>query len=326
MHNRRASALEQQPRILEESWSSFLQQQQQAEPVSGDPAAAEALQGKKEGEVPPDPFANIDLDELDEVQTKAIEAAKIQFATLQKEKAAIETTLEKAKGVASRYQSEADRARAELQKLQPRQEQQISAEEQAARELLIESGVKGEDLEKQVPFFTKMMQKSVAVAKQQIGADLGPMAGSVLNSSAEMAFNNARQTTQFLQDPAVAQEVWDKFVRPCIEQGQQVHPQAIADYAKIVWVDKGLYTQQQQPTNPQQPQPQPQPQVRQPNNGGFTFPGAQVLPPGNWQPPNAQNQQPVVSAEVNSAVTAVMSRLTSGTNIWPKGLSKPGRR
>lgn len=328
---------QEQPTILEGSWHSLHQQQQQNPPDQSQqqqqqqqqpPPGNQQQQQQQTPAAPPDPFAAIDLDLLDEKQTAAITTAKLQYAEAVKQQAELKTSLEKTKAVASQYQSAADKAKAEIARLQPQtQVQQRPPEEVAALEILNRHGVKGEEAEKSLPFWTDMMKQSVNLAKAQIGHDLGPMAGTVLQQSATSEFTNARNSTPYLQDGEVAQEVWEKFVLPSLQQGQQVTAAACADYAKIVWVDKGKFNQQQQqPQNQQQPPVFQQQQQQPPAGGGFTFPGAQVLPPGNWQPANQQQQQQMVSPEVNSAVTAVFARLTTGTKVWPKGLVKPPGR
>lgn len=310
--------------ILKESWSSLLQQQQQQEGQTDPPASPTppVVENPPKEEEIKTPFDNIKLDVLDEQQIAQINAGKAQYIETMKQNRAMSTRIQKVEGVASKYQSEADKLKQQVARLQPQVEApKATASEKQAREFLSKQGMKSEEIEKQLPFFSGLLEHAVHIAKEEVGRDLGPMAGAVLQQQATSEFTTARGNSQFLQDGEVAQEVWDKFVVPSMQAGQTVSAAAINDYAKIVWVDKAKY-QPATPTVPVVPVTPPP----QPNPGAnFTFPGATVLPPGNWSP-TGQNNNPVVSAEVSSAVTAVMSRLTAGTNIWPKGLAKPPGR
>jgi len=303
-----------EPEILKESWSSFLQQQQQQDPpASSDPPADDVIET---------PFDKINRAEMDDEQIAILDKSKEDYIKLVKDNRALSSKVVKVEGVASKYQSEADRAKAELQRLQAPKPQDEPKTQKQARAFLAKHGLKGEDLEKQLPFFTDMIASAVQIAKEEIGQDLGPMAGTVLEQQGTNAFTAARQMSQALQDPEVAQEVWDKFVVPEIQAGRPVNPAAVGDYAKIVYFDKGKHTQHQATPPPAVTPPRANP------NTGFTFPGATVLPPGNLYPGQHQNNQPAApDSETSAALTAVFSRMTSGSNVkWPSGIPKPNRR
>lgn len=301
--------------ILNESWSSFLQQQQQA---GADPAPDPTPPVDEPIETP---FDKIDRSVMDDEQIAILDKSKEDYVKLVKDNRALATKVTKVESVASRYQSDADKARAELQRLQQPKPADEPSHIKQARVLLQKHGLKGEELEKQLPFFADMMVSAVGLAKEAIGHDLGPMAGTVLEQQATAAFTNARQSSQALQDPAIAQEVWDAFVIPEMKAGRPVDPNAINNYAKIVYYDKGTTSNPNNPPPPPVPQPRPTP-----SPGNFTFPGAQVLAPGNWNPSQNQNVQSQPDGETSAALTAVFSRLTTGTKAWPSGVNKPGRR
>lgn len=105
---------------LQESWSSFYQQQQQNPPAAPAQAPQQTPPTQDPNQPPPqnqpvDPFKDIPMDNLDDAAKAAIEKVKVEFANAQKTAADKTAEAEKIKGVAAKYQSAADQYRNRLQ-------------------------------------------------------------------------------------------------------------------------------------------------------------------------------------------------------------------
>lgn len=275
------------------------------------------------------PFDDIDTDLLDDAAIAKIGEAKAQFIKAQTDARNLQTELQQQKEVASRFQSEADKQRAELQRLQqPKADPYV----EKAQAFLAARGASPEEIQKQAPFYADLFKESVLMAKAEIGADLGPLAGTVILHDANTQFTAARALNPEIMDDEVSQETWE-FVQGCVNRGEQLTAQAISNYAKMVFVDKGKHKAQPNVPAPSFVNPAiAQKMNRSTNNSGkFTFPGAQIVPlgsGGNGEIPDAGRP---LNEDTRNALQAVFGRLGQGTGIFPKAFTpasggRPGHR
>lgn len=184
------------------------------------------------------PFDNIDLNEFEEDTRNELTKAKADFvATLQQTKKTAAELVHQ-QGLARKFQSEADKAREDLKKVQPRKEDEPDPYLEIAKAELKAAKYPEDQIEKLAPMFANMSRRTAEVQRKQIGADLGPLASSVIANEASAAFQTAQQndTTGVMAIPQVAQHVWD-LVGQRVQNGISTNPDFVANLAKMAFMD-----------------------------------------------------------------------------------------
>jgi hypothetical protein len=223
---------------------------------------------------PVDPFAGIDLNDLDVETRKTVEKAKAEFASLQKKfedtEKARKVEEEQKKGFQKRYD---EMFAKQGQQTPPDPEVQLRKE---VVQLLISEGLPPAQAEAQAPIFIKLNARFAENLKKDIGRDLAPFAGSVLSQQATTEWHKAVEAdaqgkVAALQNQEVAQLVWDE-VQNMVKAGQNVTAQTILNLRGMIYTDyleKGGEPTQMQNTPPP---------TRLPNMGRTSYPGGGSVP------------------------------------------------
>jgi len=231
-----------------------------------------------------DPFAGIDTSEMDDVQLKAFNDAKEQFATLQK-------TAEKATHEARLHQSERDRATAELNRVR----QSVSGDQQGPPRAqtsedrvftqLVADGMEPAAAKVQAKTMSKILDAERAQIQQQLGQQFAPVATLALQNQAEGAFNAAMAVDHlgWSAIPEVAELVWQSAL-DLTKNGQQADAATIKNLAYMhfcSFTEKNpqhfatLQTAPNQPNNGMtQPFARPSVPTSRQTSTGFSYPGA----------------------------------------------------
>lgn len=237
--------------------------------------------------VPADPFANVDLNLLDDTAREAVTQARTNLQRLQSEAQ-----------TASQHQSRADQLQSQIQQY----EQQIQSlqarpngtapdgpktQEQKLTEYYTSQGLPAADAAR----VAKLNAGAFAIAaqdiQQNVGTAMAPVLGRVVQNTAQEAFMQVQQsdTLGMFSIPEVAQSVYDQATQMA-NQGQMVDPRVVAGLAKIKYIDhcvannlQPLQNAQQststfQPSNPLHQVPMLNQQNPPPQNTRFTYPGA----------------------------------------------------
>lgn len=226
---------------------------------------------------PDDPFKKIDLENLDDESKKAVETAKTQFATLQTER-------QQAQQLNRQFQSEKDKAIAELNRVRsaiqdPARQAPVDPEKAftaQVEQLMVESGVSAEAAKAQSPVMAKLLKAQRDSIMTEVGRGLQPMVGSVFTQHAENAYNTIRATDQLgaFAIPEVAQAIWQSCQQIAAE-GTQVTPETVKNLKAMHYMNHmekngGNFATMQNNRLTQTPPVM--------NTGGFSYPGANFNP------------------------------------------------
>lgn len=270
------------------------------------------------------PFDHLDLNEFDEDTRKELEKAKTDFvATLQQGKKR-DAELVHQQVLARRFQSEADRARQELDKARPKQRKdEPDPYLEIAKKELKDAKYDDANIEKLAPMFANMARKAAEVQRKQIGADLGPLASTVLAQEATNAFQTAQHTdrTGVFQIPEVAQKVWDT-VAARVQAGESTNAEIVKNLGKMVFMD---YAQAEQDAGREVKFPNGSALPKTPPNmnhsTGFNYPGfggashlRPAIPP--VQDPNAART--ALNEDTRIALESTFGHLKRETGVAPK--------
>ncbi len=255
-----------------------------------------------------DPFASINLDDLDPLTRKTVEEAKTKFASLQTQVTAEQNQKLQMQNQAREFQSKFDRLQAQVQGQQQNVDPEV-ARNQMAEKVLIDGGVPPEQAKIQAPIFSKMFATFGDSLKKEIGRDLAPIGQTVLNNQAESAWQQAYANDRLaaLQIPEVVKATRES-VQSMLAAGQAVTPEVILNlrnihYAQHIEAGGNPQQQQQMAQNPfiNQPPPMQFPQYGSPGFGGGNF---------ARQPQQVDPNAPkyTMNADTAAAVAAVTSR------------------
>jgi hypothetical protein len=296
--------------IVSRTVRRYLAADQGGAPASGEPSGSAAPTPSVN-----DPFAGLNLDDLDSETRKIVEASKAQFVTLQNNLKTEQDNKVKLEQLARNFQSKADSLEAKIKQVSSGQPPDPLAEKTAKIEaLLVKRGVSPEMAKSQAPLFTDMFGEFANEIKGEIGRDLAPLGASVMHQAATSAWNQALQRDKIgaLSNPEIAQKTW-AAVQDSLNQGQGVTPESILALRNIYHTEH-LENGGQQMSQHSYQQP-PMPNFGGPPNfsgGGF----APTRPP--TQDANASKY--AVNADTQKAVNTVV-------NAWKgMGLGKKGAK
>lgn len=190
------------------------------------------------------PFDDIAVDELGPTERAAIESGKLQFRTLMANQKGLETRLGQQEILTRRFQSDADKSKAELNRIfghgatgatGTTGDTEVS---QVVKDALKSAGYKDQDIERLGPMFSTMLQQVGAIQKKDIGQHLQPMAAKVIENDATSAFNLAKDTSPMgsLQIPEVAEKVWT-YIQERTKAGQATTVEIIHNLSKMALID-----------------------------------------------------------------------------------------
>lgn len=269
-------------------WQPLKQQQQQDPPTP--PADSNAVQ---------DPFAGIDLDLLDDATRAKITEAKASFATIAKDAKEAQTL----RGQVALHQTEIEKIRAQANNPNPsplQKQQATPTLEDEIRQAYIDAGVTDQ---KVLEANVKLQMKVLGGFGNRLGATVGkalePLQANDNNQIATQAFQEVRQSSQYMQNDEVAEAVWSK-VQNMVKNGHAPSAEVVANFAKIAYVD---FIEK----NPNTPPPTP-PRQMQTQQTRLTFPGAGH---SSQLPIPRTNQNDSLDAETSAAVNATVG-------LWPK--------
>ncbi len=257
---------------------------------------------------PADPFASLNLDDLDPATRAVVEASKVSFATLQKDAAEAKKAAEQSTQQARQFQSAHDKVVAELQRMKgPQQVSPEDARLAAVEKVLIEKGITAEQAKVQAPIFADMFGIFAEQIKGDIGRDLAPLGASVMQGEANRAWQQAETMDKLaaLQIPEVRQKTWEG-VQQLIQSNQAVTAATVLNLRNIYYAEHQENGQQQQqmPPNSNYNTP-PMPSFGIPNFGGG---GNSAQRPLQHDPKAPRH---TLNADTAAALKAVTDR-------WPK--------
>ena len=274
--------------------------------------------GGGSGETPPTPFDDIALDELDEPTRQAIEKGKKDFiATLQRANK-LDVDLAHAQELSRRFQGDADRAKAEYEKITGKQKgggDEPNPLLDGIRADLKASGYKDEDVEKMAPTFIRMFNTFGGTLKSAIGKDLGPLASTVLTQEATSAFEMAQGNDPMgmLQIPEVAEVAW-KHVQERIKTGQQTSADIVLNLAKMAYMDHAAAKAAK--GEPIEFTVVPASTDRKSMNTTFSYPGAgRISPTIAAIPQDGKGAKTVLNSDTAAALASTFKDMTRGTTI-----------
>lgn len=279
------------------------QQQQQ----QGDP------NGQQQQQQPQSALDTIDLDLLDDNTRAAVERARAELTTAMQQA-----------HQARDYQSRYDRLVAEQQRSQQQQQQQVQREDQKQptfeEELeatYIAEGIPPAQAKAHAKLNAKIFGKFSDRVTGFVDGRVAPVAGSVAMNNASLMFQDALQQSQRLQDPDVAQRVWEA-VEATVRQGGQVSNDMIENLSKIYHVDiseaRG-HNGGNRGTPMFQPQHQQQQQIIQNGSTRHTFPGAGHLAVRTQpQRPTGSDLDPETAAAVAATKVAMGNSFSWANN------------
>ena len=274
------------------------------------------------------PFDDIDLDELDETTRGKIVEGKKQFiATLQRS-TKLNADLEHTQGLARRFQGEADRAKAEFEKITGRTRQGESDPVlEGIRADLKASGYADADVEKMAPTFLRMFSTFGNTLKKSIGADLGPMAGKVLEQEATRSFEAAQNldTLGMLQIPEVAERTW-QLVQERIKAGSQSTPEIVANLAKMAFIDHASTKADAGEVIELRKSSVPTRKPKEGVNTNFTFPGAARIIPAVPTNQNPNGPRTPLNEDTQAALAQTFAEMRRGTGVSPKAFPEGSER
>lgn len=285
-------------------------------PDDGSGSGGSSGSGNGEGESITTPFDDIALDELDEQTRQAIEKGKRDYiATLQRA-AKLDVDLSHAQELSRRFQSEADRAKAEYEKVTGKSKTNKDDDPllDGIRNDLKASGYKDEDVEKMAPTFLRMFTTFGGNLKQSIGKDLGPLASNVLMQQATTAFEQAQDndTLGMLQVPEVAEHTW-KHIQERVKTNQQTTPEIVLNLAKMAFMDyaadkanKGEEIELTVASKPDR---------KSGVTTNFTFPGASRIRPTLPTSSGREGSKTTLNADTQQALASTFREMTRGTTV-----------
>jgi len=280
----------------------------------GNPGANQGGASEGQGDSNIDPFEGIDLDDLDPGTRKVMEAAKNSFATLQKQASDEKKAREHTEKLAREFQGKYDQLAAQS----ARQGQQQAEDPQVAllnkfTATLVAKGVTSEQAKLQAPLMLEMMQTYGESLKSEIGRDMAPFAGSVLQTEAYNAWQNALQHDKFgaLGVQEVADQTWTQ-VQTLVQQGQSVSAATIKNLSSMFFMEHLEKTGGSLPTSMTQQAPQ------LPKIGALRTPGGFAYRPPQVDPNAART---TLDPATNAALQSVMSKW----DVKPKSFTG-GRR
>lgn len=266
------------------------------------------------------PFDDIDLDELDETTRNKITEGKKQFiATLQRS-TKLNADLEHTQGLARRFQGEADRAKAEFEKITGRSRQaEPDPVLEGIRADLKASGYADADVDKMAPTFLRMFSTFGTTLKKSIGADLGPMAGKVLEQDATRSFEAAQSLDPLgmLQIPEVAERTW-QLVQERIKSGSQTSPEVVANLAKMAFIDHASTKADAGEVIELRKSSVPTRKSKEGLNTNYTFPGAARIIPAIPTNHSASAATTPLNEDTQAALAQTFAELGRGTGVRPK--------
>lgn len=283
------------------------------------------------------PFDDIDLDELDEPTKQALAKAKTAFIEQRGQVATLQLSSEKNEQLARRMQSEADRAKAELQRIfgkdgKPPQDT-VDPFLETAKAALQAGGYTEADVAKMAPMFATMLASTATATRTQLGKDLLPLAQQVLQQEAQTAFETAKASDGMgvFTTPEVSQKVWDYIIERT-KAGQKTTPEIAVNLGRMAFFDWAaaeraagrevkLFGGEPVAT------PAPTTAVRT----AFSFPGAgasSILPavPRVADPSAAKHS---LNSDTEAALASTFTQMTRGTDLMQKTklpVGKGGRK
>lgn len=289
------------------------EQQQQEDP--NQPAGGQQQQQQQQQVEPPDPFKGIDLDLLDDTTKAAITKAQGEFKTLHNDAKQKQT-----------YQSELDRTKVELQRLQDevktgKQQQQQKQDDSTktrtladdAYDLLREAGIPEAEARKAAVLQAAISTKAIDTNNRHLEKALAPTFASVAETKLSNSFESAMLQMPAMQEhpETLAQSVWET-AQAAVKNGVDMTPAAIIQLAKMQYFD----LVQEGKIKPTTLAPVNNQQQQQQNR--LTFPGA-----------GSMVQRPQVGtltkAAVNSDTQAALDATFGLMNKWsPTGQQQQG--
>lgn len=196
-------------------------------------------------EPPPNPFANIDKDLLDDRTRAAVEKAEGQLATLAnqaKQSSTFQSEVDRLKGELATTQEQvrqaADPNRQRQQQQQQQQQQQPPTFEQEILDTYIASGLEPKVAASLAKMNAGLFEKHSERLIQQVDARYQPVVANTLERNTVDAFQNAQQNDPLgiLQNPDIAQRVWER-ADEMSKRGQLVDEKVLTNLARIYYVD-----------------------------------------------------------------------------------------
>lgn len=213
---------------------------------TGNPGAqqggATASSGSSSSEAA-DPYAGLDLNDLDPETRKVVEAAQKQFASLQKEKADAEKLRLEAEGKARQFQSAHDQLQHQVKKLtgggdgSTQNTDPKAAQLEKIKATLIKRGVPEAQAGSQAELLNELFDDYGTALKAEVGKAVQPFATNVLQRDAQHSWMQAVQndTVGMFQNEEVSKLAWLQ-VQELTAQGQQVTPEVIENLAAMAYV------------------------------------------------------------------------------------------
>lgn len=263
----------------------------------GDPNAGGA------GSVESDPFAGVNLEDYDSETRRILTQAQEKIARVQLQAELEQRANQHNERLAREFQGKHDSLAAQLQKLtSPNPQDPAASLTDKFTAILQNKGVSAEQAKVQAPLMLEMMNEFGATLKHDIGRDLAPFAGSVMQNDATNAWNQALSTDKVgaLAIPEVAENVWS-HAQTMLQDGQAVNAATIKNLSSM------FYIEHLEKTNSQPMIPSPNPSRVVQNFGPSRYPGAGVaaMRPAASDPSGPRHQ---LNSDTNAALQSVMSK------------------
>jgi len=255
------------------------------------------------------PFDKLDLDEFDEDTKKELTAARATYVATLQEAKKTKADLAHVSGLAKRFQSEADRLKAEHNKNDKKEPDDPYLE--IARAELKAANYADADIAKLAPVFAGINRRSAEATRKQLGHDLSPLAGTVMAGEATTAFQQAQQNDRigFMHIPAVAQKTWE-IVQARIADGQPANEAVVSNLGKMVYVDF-LAEEAAAGRTVVLPKPSATPPAMSTRPSGFNYPGAgsSAFIPAVPKTPDPKAPRTTLNEDTQAALASTFNHL-----------------
>lgn len=278
---------------------------------AGNPAAQQGGAGEATPPSDTDPFAGIDLDDLEPATRKVIEASRIQFAASQKRATEAEAARVKSENEARLFQQRHDQLKHQVDKLTgagaaTQDPVEVAKAERISKltHILVSRGVPEQQAKGQAEVMFEMMGEFGTALKNEIGRDFAPLTTSVVMRDAESAWSQALASDKVgaLLIPEVHQATLAQ-VQIMVDQGKQVTADIVKNLSGMFYLkhlETGASASTTTVTTPQLP-----------NIGRPSFGGGQPLRPPIIDPTAPRHQ-------LDAATDAALQSVYSKWDVKPK--------
>lgn len=280
-----------------------------------------------DGDGPADPFAGINLDELEPQVRDQVVAAQAQFALLQTEAQKAQTEMQNQANLARQHQSRADQMHHKLKAHNLLDGAAPASQEDQEETELKDAFMREHGMDaKTAGTWAKMMKTANTVSQRRtvesVTHTLSPLVQTVGSMHADRIFAQAQTANAdpngLLQIPEIYEQV-HQGMQVMVQNGQPVSIAAVQSLAHMAYGEMALQNPGiLQNSNNQQPVVYNNANVRGSSRGLPSPSGGAMRPRLNQQQQNGDGAPVARDQDTARAAAATVAHMLRGTNIKPK--------